>query len=271
MQLLCSTGAISRNPDYNSHRQVLEYAPHVHIDGFELMFYRPWYTQLAQTAAELQRSGLRFPAIHAEKDIGVALSSAQPAVRAQGVDWLTANCWLARELGSHVLVLHLWGWPELDDNLEHNLEPLSVCLDQAAAHGVQLAIETIPARHADPLTNVHRAVERDARCVVALDTEFLALNKQFEDVFTTSWLWQETRVRHVHIKDFDGQTHAASGRRRYLHPGEGNLDFAAFFTGLKHHGFNGNISLEASVIDDTGQVDVHKLNRSLDFLRHLMS
>lgn len=270
MQLLCSTGAFSRNPDYTSHRQVLEHAQHLHVDGFELMFYTHWYQQLDQITRELQQSGLHFPAMHTEKNIGMAFGSAQPEVRAQAVEWLTANCQLASNLGTSLLVLHLWGWPELDDHLEYNLEPLNTCLDRAAAYGVQLAIETIPARHADPLTNVARAIERDPRCAIALDTEFLAQSEQLATVFDTPRVWQDGRVRHVHIKDFDGQGFSATGKRRYLHPLEGNVDFPRFFANLKQHAFNGYISLEAPAIDDAGQVDVQRINQSLDYIRGLI-
>ncbi len=269
MQLLCSTGAFSRNPDYNSYRQVLEHGPHLAVDGFELMFYDRWYGEIEQIAADLLRSGLRFPAMHAEKNIGMALGR-MPEEREQAVAWLEVNCQLAHALGTQVLVLHLWGWPELDDHLEANLEPLTRCLDSAARYDVALAIETIPARHFDPLTNVYKAVERDTRCAVALDTEFLAQSHLLEKVFATEWVWQDERTRHVHIKDFDGQGFSESGKRRYLHPGDGHIDFEQFFSGLKQCGFAGYVSLESPAIDHKGHVDTQRLNASLDYIRGLI-
>jgi len=273
MQLLCSSGAFSRNPDFTNHHQVLAYAPFLDVDGFELMFYENWYAQFDVIVQDLQRSGLHFPAIHAEKNIGMALGSSQAERREQAVQWLSANCEMAQRLGSAVLVLHLWGWPELDDHLDYNLEPLHRCLDVAARYNVQLAIETIPARHADPLTNVHKAIERDGRCYVALDTEFLGQSGQLESVFTTPWVWEELngqqRVRHIHIKDFDGLPFS-DGRRRYLHPGEGFVDFERFFAALKQRQFDGNISLESPAIDHEGHVDIERLQRSLAMIRRMM-
>ncbi|MDQ6660906.1 MAG: TIM barrel protein, partial [Chloroflexota bacterium] len=107
-------------------------------------------------------------------------------------------------------------------------------------------------------------------CNVALDTEFLALHGQLEAVFTAKDIWQQNRVRHVHIKDFDHQSFASDGSRQYLHPGEGIIDFERFFQGLKQHGFDGSISLEASAIDTQGQVHIGRLQSSLQRIRCMM-
>ncbi len=270
MQLLCSTGAFSRYPDYTDYRVILQYGPQLDVDGLELMFYPMWYSNIEQIADNLQRSGLRFPVMHTEKSIGVALGKSNSEEREQGILGFTENCRLGSLLGTKVLVLHLWGWPDLDDHLENNLTLLSRCLDVAEHYGLTLAIETIPCRQRDPLGNIQRAVERDNRSRVALDTEFLAQSNQLEEVFATGWLWQSERVRHIHIKDFDGQPFTSNGLRRYLHPGEGNINFEQFFDKLKQHKYDGYISLESSAINANGIVDVKRLQRSLHHIKHLL-
>lgn len=270
MQLLCSTGAFSRLPDFTDYHTILEYGPRLPVDGFELMFYPAWYDNLERIAEDLCASGLRFPAMHTEKGIGLALGNADSEVRAQGVQRLAANCQLASLIGSKVLVLHLWGWPDLDNNLDNNLLALHECLDVTERYGIELAIETIPGRHFDPLHNVHRAIQLDKRGRVALDTEFLERYEQLATIFSAEWLWQGDYVRHVHIKDFDGEPFSANGRRKYLHPGEGRVDFAHFFAGLKACGFDSCISLEAAAIDGTGTIDVERLQKSLRMLRAMI-
>jgi sugar phosphate isomerase/epimerase len=274
MRLLCSTGTFSRSPDYTTYQQVLRYAPFFvtdkGVEGFELLFYSSWYPHLDQIAHDLEQSGLKFPVMHAEKNIGTALGNPQPEQREQAIAWLVENCRLGQLLGAKLLVLHLWGWPELDDNLENNLQLLSTCLDVASEHGIALAIETVPARHAKPLSNIQRALTQDERCYVALDTEFLALTEQLDEVFELEELWQRKRVCHVHIKDFDGQTFLPNGRR-YLHPGEGSIDFKRFFARLKKRGFDGYVSLEASALNREGWVDIEKLHESLRFVREMMN
>ena len=156
MQLLCSTGAFSRYPDRTDYRAVLSYGPELDVDGFELMFYPAWAEYIDQIASELQASGLRFPALHAEKSIGPALGSTQPENVRQGLLMLAANCRLCEALGAQLLVLHLWGWPEHDDNIERNLHNLGQCLDIAARYGLELAVETIPTHRYDPLSNVQQ-------------------------------------------------------------------------------------------------------------------
>jgi sugar phosphate isomerase/epimerase len=240
------------------------------VDGFELMFYTSWYPEIERIASDLRRSGLSFPAIHAEKGIGMGLGRADRAEREKALHDLEINCQLAHGVGARLLILHLWGWPELDDHLEYNLELLNQCMDAAASYDLDIAIETIPCRVSTPIQNVREAVERDNRSQVALDTEFLALHKQTTEVFEASWLWHEQRVRHIHIKDFDGLGLSLNGKRRYLHPGEGIIDFADFFSNLQQQGYQGNISLESPVLDGSGHVDLPKLRNSLSFLRDLL-
>lgn len=270
MQLLCSTGAFSRYPDYVDYHAILEYGPQLDVDGLELMFYQTWYPHIERIADDLQRSGLRFPVMHTEKNIGVALGKSNAEERERGVQWLIENCRLGSLLGTKVLVLHLWGWPDLDDDLENNLAPLSRCLDVAEHYGLTVAIETIPCRQRDPLSNVHSAVERDSRSHVALDTEFLAQSNQLDAVFTAAWVWSPDRTQHTHIKDFDGHPFTSDGKRRYLHPGEGTINFAHFFDRLKQHNYNGSISLESPAIDSTGLVNIEQLQKSLRLLKSLI-
>lgn len=270
MPLLCSTGAFSRYPDYTSYRATLTYGPQLDVDGFELMFYPEWADNLDEIAAQLKRSGLRFPALHAEKSVGTALGSLQEEKRAQGLRMLEANARLGRAIGAQLLVLHLWGWPELDDRLAINLQCLGPCLDLVEAYGLELAIETIPARQTDPLSNVRRAIEQDARAKVTLDTEFLTRYGQLDEALAADWLWREPLVRHIHIKDFDTALFSRENNRRYLHPGEGEIDFAHVFAALKARNFHGNISLEASAINADGVVDILRIQHSLALLRRLI-
>ncbi len=270
MQLLCSTGAFGRSPDYVDYHAALRYGSQLHVDGLELMFYAMWYTKIDDIARALLDSDLRFPVMHAEKNIGVALGKPDAKERERGVQWLSENCRLASILGTKILVLHLWGWPELDDHLEFNLSSLGQCLDIAERFGLTLAIETIPCRHSDPISTVYRAVKQDTRSYVALDTEFLAQANQLDEVFTTDWLRSPLRMQHVHIKDFDGHSFTPDGSRRYLHPGEGSINFARFFDRLKELDYNGYVSLESPAIDANGFVHVERLQESLQLIKEMI-
>ncbi|MBA2678603.1 MAG: sugar phosphate isomerase/epimerase [Ktedonobacteraceae bacterium] len=268
-QLLCSTGAFSRYPDHTGYQAIQKYGPGLRVDGFEVMFYPAWYGDGQHIATELRATRLRFPAMHAEKNIGTTLGQADPALRERGIQMLKENCQLGNLLGCKLIILHLWNWPELDDDLEKNLSTLGQCYDTAARYNMELALEAIPGRHFDPLTNLHRALGRDVRSHFALDTEFLYNYGQLETVFETPWLWENNRLHHVHIKDSLGQPFI-NEQRVYLHPGEGCIDFAHFFEQLREKNFIGNISLESPALTKDDEVNVEQLQNSLDFLRAML-
>ena len=263
MQLLCSTGAFGRYPTLIDHKDIVRYAPPLPVAGFEIMYYPDWTTHIEEVARDLLATGLRFPALHVEKDAGPALVSEEAGRRAQGREWLRASCRLGQLVGARVAVFHLWGLPDSDEHLDRNLAILGECIEIAVEHEMELAVETVPCTKSTPLEIIRRVIEQDERCYVALDTEFLAIHQQIEAALEADWLWSDSRVRHIHLKDYDGEQYTADGYRRYLHPGEGRLDFAHFFACLKERHFRGNLSLEASIVNPDGSRDIEKLQRSL--------
>lgn len=267
MQLLCSTGAFSRYPDLTDYRSILEYGTLLPVDGLEVMFFPGWTDDIEHIADTLRASGLRFPAVHVEKGIGPALISPRAEDREQGWRWLQAGCRLGQIVEAKTLIYHLWGLPDSDDRLADNLALLPDCISMAEQYGLILAVETVPSSSGDTLGSARRAVEQDSRCRVALDTEFLALHEQLEAALEADWLWQDRRVHHIHIKDYDGALYSTDNYRRYLHPGEGTIDFPRFFAALKARHYDGNLSLEASIVNRDGTRDIEKLKRSLEVLR----
>ena len=271
MQLLCSTGTFSRFPDLTDYRSILTYGTELEVDGFEVMFYPDWSAEIEQISTELLKSQLRFPAIHAEKGIVPALISSRAEERKQGWQWMKASCQMGKSLGARLLIFHLWGFPEYDEHIEHNLQFLNDCMKIAEDFELQLAVETVPCKYNDPLSNIYRAVEQKPDVLIALDTEFLSMHNQLEAVSNADWLWQQNRVRHIHIKDYDDNANSTDPIRRYLHPGEGNINFHKFFDTLKQHSFSGYISLEASVVNHDGERDIHKLKKSLAMLQDMLN
>ncbi|HKF14242.1 MAG TPA: sugar phosphate isomerase/epimerase [Gaiellaceae bacterium] len=178
------------------------------------------------------------------------------------------NCRTAAALGAKTLVLHLWELPNGDEQIERNLEELPSCLDTADAYNVSLAVETIVGSSGTSLANLRLALERDPRCGATLDTGFLAFHGQLAESISAEWLWTDKRVRHVHIKDFDGRLRAG-GRRRYLLPGEGALDLNAFLGGLVERGYGGAITVEASALSADGELDEARLEQIAGVVREL--
>jgi sugar phosphate isomerase/epimerase len=270
MQLLCSSGAFGRYPVLIDHHDIIKYAPLLPVDGIEVMYYPEWGPDIEQIAADLLATGLRFPALHIEKNAGPAMISSSATERAEGRAWLADSCRLGQLLGTQVAIFHLWGTPGSDEEIERNLAVLDDCVRIAEDYGVLLAVETIPCRKSTPLEVIKRVLEKNARSRVALDTEFLAIHGQIDAALEADWLWANQQVQHVHLKDYDGQQYTADNYRRYLHPGEGKLDFSALFAHLKQRGFTGNLSLEASVVSPDRSRDIPKLQTSLHYIQTLI-
>ncbi len=267
---LLSTGAFTRDPVQTDHQEILRHGPGLGLAGFELAMYSSWYGHLDDVVSDLRESGLKFPTVHADKAIGAGLGSADTGEVEEAFEHLEVNCRAAAALGAKTLVLHLWERPTGDSEIERNLEHLPACLDTAKAYGVVLAVETIPGDVGTPLENIRLALERDPRCRVTLDSEFLGLYGQLEQSFAVDWLWKDRFVHHVHLKDFDGRLRR-DGRRRYLLPGEGTLDLQGFLSGLAEREYSGAFTIEATAIDVHGQLDPTRLSKMAAVVTQLAS
>jgi sugar phosphate isomerase/epimerase len=266
-RLLCSTGAISRGPDATNEARVERYGAHIAADGLEVMIYDSWYGELDEIARRFRRLGLAMPVTHGEKSIGPDLVASDPAIRHRAFARFEDNCRFTAAIGADRIVLHLWGLPDSDTLIERQLDDLAALLDRADEHGLMLAVEAIPCVVSDPLSVVRRVLERDGRARVAIDTEFLAMHGQLDAVFAADWLWAAGAVVHVHIKDYNGTLVDETGRRRYLHPGEGAIAFDTWFGQLAAKGYRAAISLESPVVGPQGEVSIDRANASVAWLR----
>jgi len=244
---LLPTGSVTRYPDFTDHLRILRHAPPTNL---ELSIYQGWDERVVD---DLQ--GLPIVVAHADKAIGATLSGDHPALKR-----FELNCRIAAELGAETLVFHLWELPDGDRCLERNLDHLPGLLDAAEAQGLTLAIETIPCTLGTPLDNVRRAYERDPRCRVTVDTEFLAVHDQLDRAHELGDL-----IAHVHVKDYDSAVWGTRPRR-YLLPGEGVLDIDGF---LERLSYDGTLTLEMSAVQDDGDIDAERLESAGAWLRRL--
>lgn len=271
-RLLCSTGALSRFPDLTDQARIIAALPELKADGFEILVYDSWYGTLERLAQLLLELDLRYPAIHAEKEIGPLLVTGEQADRDEAMRRWRLNCLFGQSVNAEIAVLHLWGLPRADECLVRQLDCLPDLLAVADEYGLTLACETIPSRARDPLSNVAAAVRRDPHTRVALDTEFLAMHGQLDDALRADWLWERPDlVCHLHIKDYNGRLTDGEGKRRYLHPGEGEIDFPRLFRHLDKRGYTGYVSLEAPAMRGGEEVDIAKVNASLDRIREWLT
>ncbi|WP_203567124.1 sugar phosphate isomerase/epimerase family protein [Aestuariimicrobium ganziense] len=261
-QLLTSTGAITRDHGANSVAVLADDIARLGARPLEVMVHRVW-DDLDQVAETLRATGAPIPVVHADKGIGPDLSSGEPDDLDRTLVALERNCRFARALGAERVVVHLWGLPGSDAHLHHNLAALPRLLDVTDAFGLSLCVESIVCLASTPLTALRRVVETDERARITLDLEFLAFHGELDDALAADWLWPH--VKHIHVKDFDGVLNdPETGRRRYLHPGEGTLDLDGF---LRHavdgRGHDGTITLEVAAVNGDRQIDWDRLGRTL--------
>lgn len=261
---------MTRDPDRTDHAEIVRHGPGLGVSGFELGVFSAWYGHLDDVVTDLRESGLSFPVVHAEKAIGAGLGSENSEEAGDALARLEGNCRTAAALGAKTLVMHLWERPTGDSSLERNLAHLPTCLDTAAAYNVILAVETLPGDVGTPLANIQMALERDPRCRVTLDSEYLGLHGQLAESLAVDWLWVEPFVRHVHLKDFDGRLYR-DGVRRYLLPGEGSLDLQGFLATLAERGYAGAITVESSAITAGGELDAEQLQKIAAVVQELAS
>ena len=206
--LYCSTGAIIGRVNGYNFRHILRVMPplcaDVPLDGLELMMLPAYLEHLDEMAAEFAAAGLRFPIIHADKEVGTKLSTAaaqkDSTLAAEAHELWGRNCAMGQMVGAGQIVLHLWGGLDSDAHLSGNLTHLDALRRRAAEYGLEVLIENVPCTTADPITNltaIHAAFP-DQRYV--FDTRFAAFHGQLNSLTDTPWLIGD-RLAHIHISD----------------------------------------------------------------------
>jgi sugar phosphate isomerase/epimerase len=269
VKILASTGIIARAPDQTDHKAILEQGPKLGASGLELHVFPAWYGHFDEVVEDLRSSNLSFPVVHVDRSIGAGLGSENADDAEEALATLEVNCRAAAALEAKTIVLHLWEPPTRDEAFDRNLEHLPSCIDTAEAYNLVPAVEAVMGTAGTPLANIQLALERDARCRVTLDSEFLGFHGQLEASIAADWLWAEKRVQHVHLKDFDGRLKDGEGRRRWLLPGEGALELQGFLSGLVERGYDGAITVEASAVGDDGKLDEKRIEQIAAVVKQL--
>ena len=278
LPLYCSTGAIIGRANQYDYRHILRVMPplcrDIPLDGIELMMLPAYLDKLPHMAEEFAAAGLRFPVIHADKEVGTLLSSG--AVRGeadlcrQALELWEKNCVMGERIGAAQIVLHLWGGTDSDGAFLVNLSYLPALRQTAEQHGLELLIENVPCTTADPaanLTAIHAAFPEQR---FVFDTRFAAFHNQSESLFSLPWLLGGC-LAHLHVSDLhDGAPRDFSRLRPILHPGEGHIDFPDLFARLHSTGYRGSVTLESPVMSTEG-IDTPKLAASLRYLHPLLN
>ena len=261
--IYCSTGCLLSRANGRDWRLLKKWCPDVECDGFEFLLLDTFNGRLGEIAAELSDTGIVFPTVHLDKDIGTLLSD---GLTDKAFDIFCRECEFARKIGAKIAVLHLWGGLTSDSMFaERNIKTCGRLISEAEKSGLTIAIENVPCSSSDPLSHWAAVRESYPGLRYIFDTRFAALHGQLYD-FAASETVDDGSVIHMHISDFAGPRMSFRALRPILHPGEGIIDFPRYFRLIKGR-YAGSVTLESPVIALDGSVDLNKLNRTLRYIR----
>lgn len=264
-KVFASTGAFIGRPNDRNFYLIKDLAARITCDGFELMFYEDWYAKERELTDFLNALGLSFPTYHCEKRIGELLAQERFS---EAYEKFERNCSVAQDIGSKLMILHLWNGPISDSNIAANLSAYPELQKLAAKYGIILTSENVISSGRSPLTLCKMLIESSHDALLTYDTKMAQFDLENEAAFTRENLYVWNSVRHLHINDRVGGYRDWTSYRA-LNIGQGDVDFEAFFDGLIKVGYKGDFTVEANAFLPDGTLDLDSLNGSIEKVRQL--
>ena len=262
--ILCSTGTIVGRANGFDHRLILRYRDAIDADGFELMMLKAFYGRLPEIAKELNTARVPILTIHFEKDITALLGLGSNEDQKEGLRLFTENAAMGKAVGAQKAIFHLWDGRFDAGQIQNSIVLLDTLYEICDRNSIELVVETVPCK-TSPYAIVCAIAKKYPLSRFTFDTRHVDFCKE-TDAFLHSSLW--ARIGHLHISDYSGETvpHMWGVTRPILHPGEGIIDFEAFFADMPTYQGD-TITLESPVMFPDGSHDIPKLNQTLDYLR----
>ncbi|MBU7027513.1 MAG: sugar phosphate isomerase/epimerase [Theionarchaea archaeon] len=223
----CSTSCIpEREPE--SVEPVLQ---HIDTDHFELFLFNHWNKKDIPHIF----SGYPFYSVHGSKYLCFVLEEDSH----KGLTLLKEDIQIAYKVEASTLVLHTYNSLNDTPNLDRVVKTLVDTQKFAEEHSVSMSLELIP--HVT-LSIPELAAFLDShleKTFFTIDLEYTSKYKCLTDVLT-----HINRVNNIHVRDYDGRW-VVNGKRRYLKPLDGTLDFDSIFSTITQSGYDGTYTLEA--------------------------
>lgn len=264
-KILCSTGALIGKSNNRDYKLLETLSKKLSCDGFEFMMYSSWYDEVEALIEALNAMKLYIPVMHCEKHIGEAISKGEFGEAYRRFD---INCYIASSIGTHNIVVHLWGGITSDAHFQNNIDAYSQLKDIAAKYGVKILIENVVCNQEDPMKHWCVLNEKFPNISFVFDTKMASFHSQMELLYDEGyqWLWKDKHICHYHVNDYAGG-HKEWGKLRTLPIGQGHVDFNRFFDFIDRIGYKGTFTVEATAFDSEGVVDIDMLNKQFEFIR----
>ncbi|HPR41707.1 MAG TPA: sugar phosphate isomerase/epimerase [Candidatus Methanofastidiosa archaeon] len=226
--------------DYGFVRRMFELA---NTDSFELIVYKSILNDL-DSLLETFEGFEGIYSLHAPKSAQIMLSS--PLFQSNALRLLKGAADIASELGASLMVVHAWDGRYRQLPLDDIKVTIGSLVDYSADMGLGISIEALPSRFKYPGELVRELLSSCEDLTFTLDFEYAATYDMFDNLLEIS-----DRISNVHLRDYNGEW-VVDGRRSYLRPGLGNLDFEDIISKLKGRGYSSVYTLEAPYdeIDD---------------------
>ncbi|KYK38880.1 MAG: hypothetical protein AYK18_00440 [Theionarchaea archaeon DG-70] len=227
MKASCSTSCIPKR-EPQSVESVLQ---HIDTDYFELFLFNHWDKE------EIPHifSGYSFFSVHGSKKLCFVLEEDA----AKGMTLLQEEIALAHKVEATTIVLHSYNSLNEYPNLERVVTTLLSLKELAEDYSVSLSLELIP-HISIPIPELAAFLDSHLdETFFTIDLEYTSKFECLEDVLSYA-----SRVNNIHVRDYDGHW-VIRGKRRYLKPLDGNLDFDTIFSTIAQSGYTGTYTLEA--------------------------
>ncbi len=266
-----SNGAFITRYNGRDFHHIEKYAPLLECDGIEFLMYCVWNEEVRSLRRFLRNSGLFFPVMHLDKEIGETLSRDGLDGKEEALRIFERDLETAEEIGSRKLVLHLWNGPFSDTHYDEILSLYADMHDMAARRGLLLTTENVTCIRNVCLDHLKRMHALFPFARFTYDTKMAELHGENELLAEDEYvdLLASGAISHLHLNDT--LPSAAKDRLPIMHIGDGCVQFDSFFTLLKKYRYSGTATVESTSVYEDGQVDIDKLNRSLRTVRERLN
>ncbi len=190
-----------------------------------------------------ERAGLEIVGLHwlLVSPEGLSVTSTDPDVRKSASDYLVALADFCADLGGTVMVFGSPAQRRVPDGMaiatasEHYVRSLLPALDRAAASGVVICVEPLPA----PEANFILTLDEASSMVTMLDHPAARTIFDVKSATTEGRSLEQLIREHA---DIIAHVHANDANRRG--PGFGDTDFAPILQTLRSIGYDGYVSVE---------------------------
>jgi len=230
--------------DYEYLRRVMQ---KTNADSVEIIVYKSIIKDMGVLEEHFKEFEKDIYSLHAPKPVQILLSD--PSFHPSALKILKKAADVACNLGAPVLVVHAWDGRFRELPMEEIKGTMSLFSSYAGNMGVNVSIEALPSRCMAPPILVNELLSCSEDITFTLDFEYAAAYDMFDEL-----LLNADRLSNVHLRDFNGNW-MKDGRRAYLRPGQGDLDFRDLIKRIKSTGYDSAYTIEApyNKVDDLNE------------------